>query len=191
MVSEGEDSVAALDQASEIAIGKVREMLGLPELATQVRPAPAAQEPAKRARRTQNQIAEDAAAAEAAKKAGTKPAPVNTAALPDPAAIGDEAAVVDPEKAAFDASIVVDEKPATDPADISFDIEPEGEEITDAKLNEACTKRNADAPGILPKIRELIKTFNPDPTKVFQLREIPQAQRQDFLNKLAELKLPL
>lgn len=67
-----------------------------------------------------------------------------------------------------------------------FDVGGDEPEVSDADLNSAVQKKNADL-GDANIIRGLIKTFNPDPTKVFQLREIPQAQRQDFLTKLAAL----
>lgn len=59
-------------------------------------------------------------------------------------------------------------------------------EITDEDLNSAVTKKNATLADP-PKIRTLIGTFNPDPTKVFQLKQIAPAQRADFLAKLEAL----
>lgn len=106
---------------------------------------------------------------------------------PDPAAIVDDAAVVDDEPlmledviALPDASAVVDEDwNVTDEA---------APEITDLDMGNATTKRNGEL-GDPKLIRDLIATFNPDPSKpAFQLRQIPQAQRQDYLDKLAALK---
>lgn len=66
-------------------------------------------------------------------------------------------------------------------------------EVTDKDLTDACTKRAAamaeagNATGTV-LIRELIGTFNPDPTKKFSLVQIAAGQRKDFLDKLATLK---
>lgn len=60
-------------------------------------------------------------------------------------------------------------------------------EITDKSLNDAVSAKN----GVLkdpPKIRALIGSFNPNPKKQFNLRDIPQEQRQTFLDKLEALK---
>lgn len=62
-------------------------------------------------------------------------------------------------------------------------------DITDASLGAAVTRRNKElgATGAV-KIRALLNTFNPEPeTRVFQLRELTQPQRQTFLDSLAEL----
>lgn len=93
------------------------------------------------------------------------------------------------------------EPAAGDGVDLSeFDVQPETtanddldlttaapSEVTDADLNAAVQKKNTEITN--PEaIRGLIATYNPDPTRVFQLREVPQAQRAGFLAKLAELK---
>jgi len=72
------------------------------------------------------------------------------------------------------------------PADMDFSSEPETAAVTDADLNAACQKR-AQALGGADKIKTLIGKFAPDPTKPFNLREIPAAQRPDFLAKLEAL----
>lgn len=59
-------------------------------------------------------------------------------------------------------------------------------EVTDADLNAAIQKKNGEI-NDPTKIRTLIATFNPDPTKAFQVREIVQAQRPDFIAKLEKL----
>lgn len=59
-------------------------------------------------------------------------------------------------------------------------------EVTDKDLNDAVQKRNA----VLKdpqKIKGLIGAFNADPKKPFTLREIPQIQRQTFLQRLEGL----
>lgn len=60
-------------------------------------------------------------------------------------------------------------------------------EVTDAELQSAVQRKNGElkAPDL---IRALIAGYNPDPTKQFTLREIPQAQRAEFIDKLAALK---
>lgn len=71
---------------------------------------------------------------------------------------------------------------------------PAQAEVTDAQLIEAVTKKNGElqAAGLSKeeapvKIRELIATYNPDPSKAFAIREIPQDKRGDFLAKLAKI----
>lgn len=59
-------------------------------------------------------------------------------------------------------------------------------EVTDKDLNDSVQKKNA----VLKdpqKIKGLIGAFNADPKKPFTLREIPQAQRQTFLQRLDAL----
>lgn len=59
--------------------------------------------------------------------------------------------------------------------------------ISDATLNKAVQVKHQET-GDAVAIRAVISTFNPDPTKQFTLAQIPQAERQTFLDKLAELK---
>lgn len=59
-------------------------------------------------------------------------------------------------------------------------------EVTDKDLNDAVQKRNAVLKDP-PKIKGLIGAFNTDPKKPFTLREIPQTQRQTFLQRLEAL----
>lgn len=59
-------------------------------------------------------------------------------------------------------------------------------EVTDKDLNDAVQKRNAVLKDP-PKIKGLIGAFNTDPKKPFTLREIPQIQRQTFLQRLEAL----
>jgi hypothetical protein len=60
-------------------------------------------------------------------------------------------------------------------------------EVTDADLNSAVTTKNAELKDA-PKIRDLIGTYNTDPTKAFRLADIPQEKRAEFLAKLSKLK---
>lgn len=60
-------------------------------------------------------------------------------------------------------------------------------EITDADLNAAVQKKNGEINNS-QAIRDLIGTFNPDPKRAFQLREIPQDKRAVFLERLGDLK---
>ena len=71
-----------------------------------------------------------------------------------------------------------------DPAAIEEEVPVK--EISDSLLNEKVQAKNAVL-GDPVKIRNLISTFNPDPTQHFVLRELPQSQRQSFLDKLKEL----
>lgn len=58
--------------------------------------------------------------------------------------------------------------------------------ISDAQLLEAVHKANEIVKNP-PVIRGLIATFNPDPSKSFQLREIAAEQRDSFLVQLADI----
>lgn len=66
------------------------------------------------------------------------------------------------------------------------------EEIADKALTDAASKHAerlaaaGDANGTV-RIRKLIGLYNPDPTKAFSLTQLPQAQRGDFLTKIAGL----
>lgn len=117
------------------------------------------------------------------KGAATKP-PAEAPKTETPAA-APAAPATDPTSIDFDTP----ETPAADPAGIDFDVElpaEEVKEISDADLNAAAQKKAGE--GIDPtEIRKVIAGFNPDPSKVFQLRQIPQAQRQDFLDQLSAL----
>ena len=108
----------------------------------------------------------------------------------DPAAVEEEpvtedaAAVI--EDTSTDASAVTDD----DAGEVSFDLPAEVEgptEISDADLNSAVQKKNTEISDPAA-IKKLIAEYKTDPTKAFQLREIPQDKRQEFLDKLAGLK---
>lgn len=91
---------------------------------------------------------------------------------PDPAAImDDETAAVVEEEDSFSVPAVEEVKP-----------------ISDEELNSSVGKKNATL-NKPPMIRDLVATFKPEGwTKQFTMRDIPQAQRPDFLKKLSELK---
>lgn len=62
-------------------------------------------------------------------------------------------------------------------------------EVTDQQLTDAVTDRNKDLGGkARVNIRTLIGSFNPDPTRAFTIKEIAQAQRGDFLEKLKTIE---
>lgn len=98
-----------------------------------------------------------------------KPKPVEVVLKPEPAA--DPAAVTDEPADDFSAPAAVAE------------VRP----ITDADLHSAAQKKNGEIKNPLA-IRTLVSTFRPAGSNVaFQLAEIPQARRQEFLDKLAKL----
>lgn len=66
--------------------------------------------------------------------------------------------------------------------------EPAAKGIPDADLTGAAARavtKLGDGGG--PKVREYAAKFRTDPTKAFQLKDIPQERRQDFLNGLEKL----
>lgn len=194
-VVEGEDFNEVFDLASEAATNRVHALLhgtnirsvsaalatvagaSKEELLAAVEPAP------RKRRRTAAEIAADAALALAAHPKG------------DPSSIVDDEPPLDdgdPPSGGADPAAIVG---SGDPADISgnavddFSIEPDepgDEPITDAALNAAVQRKNAEL-GDPEAIRGVIKQYNPDPTKAFQLREIPQDKRADFITKLGGL----
>lgn len=113
-------------------------------------------------------------APETAKQAGPrgKPKPVQVV-LPvetkvDPSSVSDEAVVEDL------------------PVDFLAVPEPEAK-ITDAELHFAAQKKNGEIKNPLA-IRSLVSTFRPAGSQLaFQLAEIPQDRRQEFLRKLKML----
>lgn len=191
-VEDGQDAAATLDYAAQLASQQVARQLGraVPDVSSPgPQPAPPA-EAGTRARRTKAQIEAD----NAAKAAGSG------ATVADPAVVIADASVIsDPDvaahieenKPAADASAVVsDEIMSDDAGDEEWSTEVVADTaapITDAELNDAVQKKNGELKDP-PKIRGLIGSFNPDPTKVFQLREVPIERRAEFLAKLAELK---
>lgn len=181
-VGDGEDYGQVFDLASEAASNRVLSLLngtalrvvttGGENLAgngtTDGEPAPA-----RKRRRTAAEIAADNALALAAHPKG------------DPASMVDD----EPPAPEDDPANVGGDEPK-DPAGLDdFSIEPEetgDEPITDAALNAAVQRKNAEL-GDPEAIRAVIKLYNPDPTKAFQLREIPQDKRAEFITKLGGL----
>jgi hypothetical protein len=175
-VEEGGDHQAIFDLASEQASTRVAKLLGKSiDFAARNGSDDAAAsnetKPATRKRRTAAEIAADAALAAVAHPKGTE------GAAKDPAAVDDFEIEPEPSET---------QTPADDFA-IEPEPEPEGDaEITDAALNAAVQRKNAELSD--PEaIRGLIKQYNPDPTKAFQLREIPQTKRAEFITKLGGL----
>lgn len=168
---------AAVDYLGQLASQQVARLLGR---AVSDVEQPAANAPAAtRTRRTKEQIAADKAAAEA-------PAASDPTALEDPTELpqssGDHGSTTTAETdpAALDDDFTVQPEPPA--VETSGQIAP----ISDGDLNAAVQKRNgelASADGT-KAIRALIATFNPDKTKVFQLREITADRRAEFLNGL-------
>lgn len=204
-VAEGADGAEALDIVLDMANARLDQQLGRKPRTGRVvevggsRPgdnpstqgtAEAAVDEAnagKRTRRTKAQIEADNAAA-AARTAD--PAAITDDAVPqsDPAAIQDDATTSEPTGSAGG------EQTSADPAAIEdWDVPAEPvSNVTDADLNAAVQKRNGELQATLgdaapPKIRALIGSFNPDPTKPFNLRQIPADQRPAFLEKLKAL----
>lgn len=148
-----------INTAGDLASAQVDRLLG--------RTATAA-EATKRTRRTKEQIAADEAAKNSAPSADPlddlEPSKPAEAAPPPPAEEVDELAGL-----------------------LGGAGVPPAEEITDVALTEAVTKTNA-ATRNPPAIRALVDSYNPDPTKTFQLRQIPQEKRAEFLKKLGEIQ---
>lgn len=67
--------------------------------------------------------------------------------------------------------------------------EPEVREISVQEMNNAAAKKmqGSKDPELSKKILGLIRSFNPDPSKSFQAKDIPQGHRQTFLDKLETL----
>lgn len=157
--------------------------------------SPPAEQP-RRVRRTKAQIEADEKAKRdaSASSSGAPAGGANTAAgssadaaasLDDPTD-GDENVIHLPDET-DDAAALEDEE---DNGLSEFDVpapEPAGEPVNDADLASAVTKKNGEINNP-DAIRELIGSYNPDPTKPFQLRQVPADKRQEFLGKLAALK---
>lgn len=157
-VPEGQDADAAITQVSALADAHVRRLLGQPVVQTIAENKPVI--PAQTAEKV------------APKQAGArkKPDPVKVVLTPEPAA--DPAAVTDEPADDFSA-----------PAATVAEVRP----ITDADLHSAAQKKNGEIKNPLA-IRTLVSTFRPAGSNVaFQLAEIPQDRRQEFLDKLAKL----
>lgn len=166
------DAEGYLSKVQANARARTAEMLGQRTPNAPGAAAPTEASATTRKRRTQAEIAADNAAAAGQKPSGDAGVEQTSG---DPAAIDMETE-----------GLTGNSLGKSDPAALD-EWESPPAEVTDADLNSAVQKKNAvlNDP---PKIRALIGSYNPDQTKVFQLREIPQAQRAGFLEKLEGLK---
>lgn len=189
VASVEDDLEKVFDRATSLAHSKVHELLHGTAITTTVgNTAPQSDAPKSgtgRVRRTQAQIAADAAAAQSqAQNSGGQSAAEITET--DPSAID----AADLEDAAGKADAAADVTALDDMSEFDVTPEPAADEdakpITDADLNSAVQKKNATL-GDPNLIRALIGGYNPDPTKAFQLREISADKRADFLAKLDAL----
>lgn len=180
-VGEGQSAVAVLDHVAKIADMKVHEMLGRKRTAasdialnTAVTSAAGTVEEKPKATRTRVKPAEE-----------TK-APADELDL----TAGPKAAVSQADELGLDlnAGSGVSEG-GQDDDDMSWMNEeaPAAKEITDGELGERAQHKHKELQDGKP-IRALLDKYNPDKTKVCQLRDIPQAKRQAFLDELAALK---
>jgi hypothetical protein len=175
-----DDAQAALDHASEMARRKVYEML-----------AQGPSDKDKRAAAALGTTANMAAAPVAEVKPAAKAGPRTKAEK----AGEDKVTLVDPKQSDiedFTSKPAVEEaKAAVVVEDDEFSAAPA--EITDADLNKIAqnavirlNEAGVETPQV--KIREIVATYNPDTTKAFQMKQIPQAQRADFKAKVEALK---
>lgn len=190
-VGEGEDYQATFDLVSKAASNRVHSLLhGTAIASVQAAAAPEAEAPAaegatppKRKRRTAAEIAA-AGASQTGNAGGAQTSDEDpTGNVENVIHLPDEGAVDGGEDDTFD----IEPEPET-VAEESFDIEGDagGEPVTDADLNSAVQKKNAEIAN--PNaIRALIGGYNPDPKQAFQLRQIPADKRQEFLTKLGAL----
>lgn len=160
-----DDLAGILNVAGTLASDKVAELLGRsPKTATVDTPAGET-----KAARKPRQPKEPAAGATPSPSTSTDPlADIGGPAEATPAPSGESPA--DPLGDLDDWEVVAEE---TKP-------------VTDDELNAAVQKRNGELKDAV-KIRGLIGGFNPDPTKSFQLRQIPAEKRARFLAELAAL----
>lgn len=176
------DMEAAVDRAADKANSKVNQLLGRDTAAT-LRGASAAETTGERREgQTPGEPEKPARKPRTPKDAGATPSPsVAQPSTSDPLAdLGDlEAATL----AQSGESLGADPLDGFD----EFDVPPATSVVvTDDALNAAVQKRNGELKDAV-KIRGLIGTFNPDVTKAFQLRQIPQDQRASFLAQLVAL----
>lgn len=195
IVDEAEDIGAAIEHVARLAINQVNKMIGKAvgtaegALSVETPANGKAAIAAKEAAKTAEQKAEVVDKKKPGKPKGTKAADKKA----DESVVEDTSAesVVDDtstDATTDDAAAVTDD----DAGEVSFDLEGEVEaptEITDGDLNSATQKKNTEI-GDPVAIKKLIAQYriNPDPKVPFQLREIPQEKRQDYLDKLAALK---
>lgn len=158
-VPEGQDADAVLDRVADVANAKVDELLGRTKRPTATKPVAEAAPPTGKGRKAKEEPKEE-----------PKVAPL-----------------ADPVTA--DIGLFEEQAPAAKPADDlgldEFTVPPAV--ITDADLNAKVMAKNKEI-GNPVVIRTLIASFNPDPSKPFSMGNISPAQRQNFLDRLAELK---
>jgi len=182
--TDDEKNAHIVRNVAKIASAQVDDLLGRTSKpsATSTAGSTAEDDKPKRTRRTKEQIAADEAAAAKA-DAALKAA--------DPGSIDEFEDETPTAVDGFDAAgNPVDDAGAVDEFEDDFSaVEPEVETVSDEDLNAAVQKRNGELKPTLKdqaavKIRGLISSYNPDPTAVFQLRQIPAAKRAEFLTKL-------
>lgn len=160
-LDEGDDAQAALDHVGRLVMARVGAMLDgkAPAPLNQSLTAPNTAEPEKPVQRKLRQ------------------SPAKIAAAVEKASNPNASEQVDIE----------DVIPAADAAavdDFDLPVEPV-KEITDVDLKDAAGRKNAQLKDPV-KIRALIASFG-EPGKPFQMCEIPQPKRQEFLDKLKAL----
>lgn len=175
---------AIVYRAGDFASAQVDRLLNRKQSVAPSADAPTEDDKPKRTRRTKAEI-------EAEKAAKTE----------DPTEVADDdpTTVVDENDEQIDTGAGADEvsddtgadEVSDDEVDFDAPIEPEdeGDTVTDEELSSAVQKRNGAVKAPL-QIRKLIAEYNPGPTKAFQLRQIPQSKRADFLAKLAKITEP-
>lgn len=189
-VAEGSEPKDVLALVGDMANDQVSAMLGRSPSTARVVTATTGTEaaPAARKRRTKEEIAADATAAAAAEAALKKadplamedePSPPADAATPAAATTSDQAGSSGVAATSAEAALDDWDAPAATPTVA----------VSDGDLSDAVTKKNGELGDPVP-IRNLIGSFNPDPTKAFNLRQIAPEQRQAFLDKLAALVKP-
>lgn len=130
------------------------------------------------------------ATAEKPKRQPRKAAEVKPAEAPPPSSDPLEGlGEVTAEPAPTETSAPAASAPASDDLDsLLGDSSPApAEEITDQALTDAVTKTNKETKNP-PAIRALVETYNPKPGDPFQLRQIPQDKRAEFIAKLGDVE---
>jgi len=173
----GDDQDAAVNAVLDKAQLFVTRKLGLSApTAAATRRKPDSGTPAVTPARTKEDLAREAGVAE-----GSKPGPKRTGASQAPTA--DPAAVVEPDPAAVAATVA----PTAQEDEFSVPATLVVTPVSDDALNSEVQRVNQKLKDPV-KIRGLVAEFKPaDWTQQFTLRDIPQAQRQEFLTKLKNL----
>jgi len=194
IVNTGEDGTIALNYISSVAQAKVRELLTIGGQVATVEPPAGTplteaereanglpQDPPRRRRRTNAEIAADEAAAKAAQSAG---AASNTSASATPAPADTPAPEV--------STPTTSEQPSSAGEPDEWEAAaPSATPITDAQLNHACSEA-AGRLGGGDKVKLVIGSFSPSKDgliegRKFSVSDIPASQRADFLQKLKDL----